>query len=182
MVAKASILNGIIRKPRFRGGENPVPHSPLLMRNRVCMEVIGPDHEVKQQLTHEGNILQTYGLNRLIEMLASDAGGASAWMNYIGVGNSTSTANSTQNGLIGTFGTGTVGGATANKSDAGNLTIAYQATFVDTGNARTINEVALCQTNTYDASGGARTVLGASVNKQTGDTVNITYEVIAGTA
>lgn len=180
---KASILDGIVRKPKFSCGRNPDPHSPLGVQNRIIMEVIGPDRVVKKRIDHQGNILLQYGLNRLSEMLASDAGGATALANYIGVGSDTTAANSTQAGIGTTFGTGTAGGATVNRSDKGSYTVEYQATFSDTANARTIAEVALCQTNTYDGSGIARSVLGTdSVGKGTGDTVNISYQVICGTA
>ena len=180
---KKSILSGIVRKPQFGGGRNPDPHSPLGMQNRIIMEVVGPDGKVKKRVDHSGNILLQYGLNRLSEMLVSDTDGASLWMQYIGVGNDTTAANSTHSGIGSTFGTGTAGGATVNKSDKGSYTTEFQATFSDTANARTIEEVALCQTNTYNASGGGRSVLGTdSVGKGTGDTVNITYQFIAGTA
>lgn len=177
-----SILDGLVRKPRFRGGSNPVQHSPLLLRNRAIIDVIGPDGKLKQHVEHDGNVLLQYGLNRLSEMLVSDVGGASAWANYIAVGSDTTAANSTQAGIGTTFGTGTAGGATVNRSDKGSYTAEYQATFTDTANARTIAELVLCQTNTYNASGLARLVLGTdSVGKGTGDTVNLTYQVIAGT-
>lgn len=180
--SRGSILDGISRR-----GNPAEPHSPLGVQNRVLMDVFGPDEDgeivCKQSVVHEGNILLTYGLNRLAEMLASDAGGASAWMNYIGLGSATQVANSTYSGILSTFGTGTAGGATHARSDGGARTAEFQATFSDTDNARTIEEVALCQTNTYDASGGARSVLDTdSVGKGTGDTVNISYQFIAGTA
>ncbi|HUT60711.1 MAG TPA: hypothetical protein VNA25_22935 [Phycisphaerae bacterium] len=182
MRANKSILDGIVRKPRFRGGRNPAPHSPLAVQNRVLIDVVGPEG-LKKHVEHDGNILTQYGLNRLSEMLASDAGGASAWMNYLGVGNDTTAADSTDSGIGSTFGTGTLGGATVNRSDKTDYTAEYQATFSDTVNARTIEEVCLCQTDTYDASGGARSVLGEdSVGKGTADTVYLSYQFIAGTA
>jgi hypothetical protein len=104
-------------------------------------------------------------------------------VNYIGVGGDTTAANSTQAGCGTTFGVGVTGGSTVNRSDKGSYTTEYQATFSDTDDARTIHEICLCQTNTYDASGGARSVLGTdSVGKGTADTVNISYQFIAGTA
>lgn len=150
------------------------------------MEVWGPKDKgsspvLKKSIYHEGNVLLTYGLDRLTDMLQS-GGDASSWMNYIGVGSGTQAADSTQSGILSTFGTGTIGGATASRSNLGARTVQYQATFTDTDNARTIEEVALCQTNTYNASGGARSVLGTdSVGKGVNDTVNISYDVIAGT-
>lgn len=178
---KTSILDGVVRR-----AEPAEPHSPLGVQNRVLLDVFGPNEDgnvvCKQSVVHEGNILLTYGLNRLVEMLASDAGGGSAWMNYIGLGSATQAANSTYSGILSTFGTGTVGGATHSRSDKGARTAEFQATFSDTDNPRSIQEVALCQTNTYDASGGARSVLGTdSVVKASGDTVNISYQFIAGT-
>lgn len=180
---KKSILDGIVRRPRFSGGHNPALHSPLAVQNRVILEVVGPDHQVKQRVEHDGNLLLQYGLNRLSEMLASDTDGASAWMSYIGLGADTTAANSTQSGVGTTFGTGTAGGMTCNISDKGSYTAEYQGTFSDTDNARTIAEVCLCQTNTYDGSGGARSVLGTgSVVKGVNDTVNMSYQFIANTA
>ena len=137
------------------------------------MDVVGPEG-LKKHVVHDGNMIVSYGCNRLGEMLVSDTDGASAWANYIGVGTGTGAVNFAEASL--NAGTAVV---TANKSDKGDRTVEYQATFED-GSAYEIHEIGLCETNQFTGGVCARLVLSGtqSVNKGSADTVNFTYQVL----
>lgn len=179
-----SILDGITR-----GGighsplRNPAQHSPSGYQNRIRAEVWGPDKEgdeprLKARVDHCGNIMATYGLNRLTEMMVSDAGGASAFCNDMAIGTHTRAENSTDNDLGASTQLVTV-----SRSDAGNRTAAYHATFASDGNASQIHEVGLFQTNQATASMIARTMLGTdSINRGASDEIRVTYNLVAVTA
>ena len=124
-------LSGITR----RGAtplKNPGKHSPLLLQNRIQAEVVGPDGVVKHRIDHRGNILATYGLNRLIEMLASDAGARSLQYNatFASNGNACSvnevglfaTNNATQNMIARSV----LGTDSINRGTADEIRISYQ--------------------------------------------------------
>jgi hypothetical protein len=162
---------------------NPGQHSPLGMRqNRVIAEVVGPDGEVKQRVDHTGNIMLTYGLNRAVEMLASDAGGASGWVSAMAIGTDTTAANSTNNALGNSTQIIHLSQASMVASDGGNLTLQYNGTFASDGNAAAINEVGLFATNAATAAGVARSVLGTdSINRGSADEIRISYQVVFGT-
>ena len=175
-------LSGITR----RGAtplKNPGKHSPLLLQNRIQAEVVGPDGVVKHRIDHRGNILATYGLNRLIEMLASDTNGASRWCSAMGIGTSTTAAASTQDSLVASTQIVHLSQASMVASDAGARTLQYNATFASNGNACSVNEVGLFATNNATQNMIARSVLGTdSINRGTADEIRISYQIIAGTA
>lgn len=176
-------LDGITRRGIGHSPlRNPALHSPGAVQNEVFAEVWGPDDSgetiKKASVHHRGNIAATYGLNRLTEMLVSDAGGASAFANHMAIGTHTRAEASTDNDL----------GAstqlvTLSRSDAGNMTIQYQATFASDGNASAIHEVGVFQTNQATASLIARTMLGTdSINRGASDEIRVSYNLVATTA
>lgn len=179
-----SVLDGITRgRLGSTPLNNPANHSPLKVQNRILGEVWGPQHPggepvLKQRFEKTGNIMATYGLNRLVEMMVSDAGGASAFANYMAIGTHSLAESSTHNRL-----SASTQQVTVSRSDKGNLTAEYQATFASDGNASEIHEVGLFQTSQATASMIARSVLGTdSINRGTADELRISYQVIAGTA
>jgi len=176
-----SVLKGVLYPRGMTPLRNPGQHSPLRMKNRIIGEVVGPDGQVKQRFGPVENIMATYGLNRLSEMLVSDAGGASAFANVAAIGTDTTAASSTQN----TLGASTqlASGASFSRSDAGSMTAQYNLTFASNGNACQVHEIGLFQTNQATASCIARSVLGtASINRGSADEIRVTYQVICGTA
>lgn len=178
----ASILDGVTR-PGFAPIRNPGEHSPIGMQNRIIAEVIGPDGRLKHRIDHHGNIMATYGLNRLIEMLASDSNGASNWVSAMAIGTSTTAAASTQDSLVASTQIVHLSQASMAASDAGARSLQYNATFASNGNACSINEVGLFATNAATANMVARSVLGTdSINRGASDEIRISYQVIAGTA
>lgn len=179
---KRSILEGVTR-PGYSPVSNPGEHSPIGMQNRIIAEVIGPDGMLKHRIDHHGNIMATYGLNRLIEMLASDSDGASDWVSAMAIGTSTTAAASTQDSLVASTQIVHLSQASMAASDAGARSLQYNATFASNGNACAINEVGLFATNAATANMVARSVLGTdSINRGASDEIRISYQVIAGTA
>lgn len=137
----------------------------------------------KAHVDHRGNIMATYGLNRLIEMLASDSDGASNWVSAMAIGTSTTAAASTQDSLVASTQIVHLSQASMAASDAGARSLQYNATFASNGNACSINEVGLFATNAATANMVARSVLGTdSINRGASDEIRISYQVIAGTA
>lgn len=162
---------------------NPSSHCPLMLQNRVQAEIVGPDGAVKHRIDHTGNIMATYGLNRLIEMLASDTNGASRWASAMAIGTSTTAAASTQDSLVASTQIIHLSQASMVASDAGARTLQYNGTFASNGNACQIHEVGLFATNNATQNMIARSVLGTdSINRGASDEIRISYQVIAGTA
>ena len=175
-------LTGITR-PGTTPLTNPGEHSPLLLQNRIQAEVVAPDGSVRQRIDHRGNILATHGLNRLIEMLASDTNGASAWCSAMAIGTSTTAAASTQDALVASTQIIHLSQASMVASDAGARTLQYNGTFASNGNACQVHEVGLFATNNATQNMIARSVLGTdSINRGTADEIRISYQIIAGTA
>ena len=161
---------------------NPDEHLALKFSNQFIADVIGPDGELKQHVDHHGNVLCTHGLNRLIEMLASDSDGASDWVSAAAIGTSTTAANSTQDALVNSTQIVHLSQASMAASDGGNLTLQYNLTFASDGNAAAIHEAGLFATNAATANAVARSVLGTdSINRGASDEIRVTYKVIAGT-
>jgi len=179
----ATTLSQIIHQDgRYESPVNPVGHSGLRLHNRVLADVVGPDGRLKQHIDHTGNVLCTWGLNRLAEMLASDAGGASNWVSACAIGTDTTAANSTQDALGNSTQIVHLSQASMDASDAGSLTLQYNCTFASNGQAAAIHEVGLFATNAATAKAVARSVLGTdSINRGTADEIRITYQVIMST-
>ena len=177
-------LEGITR-PGWSDPINPGEHVPCPMRNRVIVEKHSPDGS-SSRVIRDGNIMSTYGLNNLAELVASGTQAYSAsngWIRVMAVGTGTTAAASTDVTLANSTASVHISAASMVASDAGARTLQYNATF-DDANAYTINEVGLFGTNDATGSAVARTVLAASdqVVKGTGDTVNVSYQVIFTTA
>jgi hypothetical protein len=185
MRSVASILAGITRPSRAVAGlVNPPPHSPLGLQNRIIAEVHGPEG-LKQRVDHYGNIMVTYGLNRLIEMLASDSSGASRFVSAAGIGTGTTAVGYSDNALVGSTALVHMSEASMVASDAGARTLQYNMTFASNNpaGAAVINEIGLFATNAATAAMVARSVLGTdSVNKGASDTIYVSYQIIAASA
>jgi len=180
MVAK--LLDCITRGRRDRVPDNPAAHLPLRLQNRIVGKVRDRETgELKQEFVHQGNIMATYGLNNLIERMAT-GGEASDLVHAMAVGTHTQAEASGNTGLYASTAIAYLSAASMAVSDKGDLTCEYQATF-DDANAYALHEVGLLGTNDATGSLIARSMLGTdSINKGAGDTVEITYQIIAGTA
>lgn len=183
-------LTGITRRPFGANSpiQNPGPHWPAKLQNRVIIEKISPDGAVAR-VVREGNVMATYGLDSLCSLLATGTQAFSdqttkGWVQCMAIGTHTTAAASTRSALGASTATVLLSEASMAVSDLGARTLEYRGTF-DDANAYEINEVGLF--GTQNAAGGsmvAHSVLAAtdSVNKGTGDTVNVSYQIIFTTA
>ena len=181
-------LDGITRICRdVAEFKNPVKHSPVAVQNRVRVAVRGPDGEVKEDTGWVyGNILNTFGLASLASMVGSGAGvNASTLVSAMKIGTSSTAETSTDAALGASTASVVITQASLTKTNLGNRTVEYQATFASNNPAgtATINEVGLYCNSTADSQLLARKTLGtASVNKGASDTINISYDTIYTTA
>lgn len=180
----ASFLDGITRQGKCEA-RNPGDHMPLPFRNRVIMERHSPDGS-KARVVRDGNIMTTLGLDNLVNYLSTSALAFTAtngWIRVMAVGTDSTAAASTQTALVASTASVHISAASMAVSDAGARTLQYNATF-DDSNAYTIKEVGLFGTDTAAGTMVARTALAATdqVVKGTGDTVNVSYQIIFTTA
>lgn len=179
------MLQGITRRslahtPPTNPGSRLAPHRPLLMQNRIRVQVLGPDGEVKADREHVGNIMATYGLNRLCELCAT-GGDASNWVAKAAIGTHTVAESSTHDTLGSSVGSVAMTGASLVASDAGNRSLNYQMTFAsdNPAGAATINEIGLFVSSNQTTGMIARTMLGTdNVNKGASDSINATYQIV----
>lgn len=170
-------LQGITRPGRRESAPvtNPGRHSPVSMQNRITIHRVRKGKVIDSQV-QEGNIMVSYGLNRLTEMLAT-GGDGTTYARTLAIGttatapatNDTGLANSKQ--LCGTF----------NRSDQGERTVRYLGTFASNDGASTIREVGLFVTNQATASMIARATF-ADINRANEDEIRVSYDLIATTA
>jgi hypothetical protein len=181
---KKNLLKGITRIGRPSPICNPNEHTPLYFQNRVIAEAWEEGADApKQRIDHTGNILVTHGLNRMIEMLASDAGGASDWVSAGAIGTDTTAVGYSDTSLGNSTQIVHLSQASMVGSDAGARTLQYNMTFASDGNASAIHEVGQFATNNATANMVARSVLGTdSINRGTADELRVSYQIIAGSA
>jgi hypothetical protein len=175
------LLAGITRRKGFSPPQNPAIHSPLALQNRVIVECHGPEG-LKQRVEHVGNVLCTWGLNQLIEQLSAGSDGfATDWVNRAVLGTGTDQVASGADSLNNSTPAAVVlGGGSMVASDAGAMTLQYNMTF-DSGIAFTAGEIGLFGSDENTASMVAQKTF-TEVSKQAADTINATYQIIAGTA
>lgn len=176
-----TVLKGITRRSRSRLPQNPAIHSPLALQNRVIVECHGPD-KVKQRVEHVGNVLCTWGLNKLIEELSAGSDGfATDWVNRAVIATGTDDLTSNLDSLTGsTDSPAVLGGGSMVASDAGARTLQYNCTF-DDAEAYTAGSIGLFgSTNNAASMVAAKTF--TEVSKQSADTIYVSYQIIAGTA
>lgn len=174
--------------PRMDAGapplKNPGGHSPAAMQNRLQLEVVGPDGEVRARREHIGNVVATFGLNRLCELIAT-GGEASNLVAAARIGTSTVAESSTHNSLIASTGSVAISGASMDASDQGDRTLRYVMTFASNNpaGAAEIHEVGLFCNSTANSELLARSELGTdSVNKGASDEIRISYDCLWTTA
>lgn len=188
-------LNGITR--RHRGGKpqtpadvNPRKHSPLGVQNRVQIEVVGPDEATgeivtKQRADMTGNIMATYGLSRLVALLAGGSMDASSWIGGMRIGTDNTGATSTDNSLAASTGSVDLTDA-GDVTEAGARTLRCVATFSSNNpaGAASIREIGIFASSNVTTGAVARKDLtGAqSVNKGASDSLNVSYDLVFTTA
>lgn len=188
------ILNGITR-PRRPGTKpswddiNPRNHSPLAIQNRVRVQVVGPDEHgntvTKQDLIADGNIMNTYGMSKLVSFLAGGAMNCSDWIGGMRIGTDNTAAASNDSRLLASTGSVDLTDA-SDVVEAGARTLRCVATFAsdNPAGAAQIREIGLYASSNVTTGLVARKDLtGAeSVNKGASDAINVSYDVIFTTA
>jgi hypothetical protein len=170
---------GLIPKPIL----NPGMHSPLGLRNRIHVEVVGPDGQVKQSVDHVDNLMVTHGLSVLANFIAVQTSAASAWIQAYRIGTDTTAVGFSDNALGNSTASLALsqGAGFMTRSELGARTARYLMTFAsdNPAGAYVLNEVGLyCSSN--DSTGiAARSVLGTnSVNKGASDEIRISHDII----
>lgn len=138
-------LDGITRRGRKPTPlQNPDHHAPLGMQNRIRMQVVGPDGDIKEDKTVQGNIMATYGLSRLVALLAGGAMDASSWIAGMRIGTDNTAATSNDSRLLASTGSVDLTDA-ADIVEAGARTLRCVATFAsdNPAGAATVREIGL---------------------------------------
>lgn len=191
----ANVLLGITRPHRgvarsetsnpSKLGDN---HSPGRMFNRVRMEVVGPDGNTKHQTPWVYNIMNTYGLDSLAQLIGSGAAKtASSWISAARIGTGVTAATSTDTSLVASTASVVITAASMTNTYAGARTLEYRMTFASNNpaGAASIQEIALYCDSTATANNlAARSVLtgASSVNKGASDVINVSYDIVFTTA
>lgn len=187
-------LNGVTRPNRNRQRLtpdliNPRKHAPLGMQNRVHIQVIGPDEHgdlvTKQDVVAEGNIMATYGLSRIVALLAGGSMDCSSWIGGMRIGTDNTAAASTDSRLLASTGSVDLTDA-SDVIEAGARTLRCVATFAsdNPAGAASIREIGIYASSNVTTGIVARKDLtGAeSVNKGASDSINVSYDVVFTTA
>lgn len=187
------ILDGITRRrPYGADGSivNPRKHSPLGMQNRIRIQVVGPD-EYGNVVTKEdktldaGNIMATYGMSRLVSLLAGGSMDCSSWIAGMRIGTDNTAAASTDSRLLASTGSVDLTDA-SDIIEAGARTLRCVATFAsdNPAGAASIREIGLyASSNVTTGCVGRKDLTGAeSVNKGASDSINVSYDVVFTTA
>lgn len=185
----ADFLAGITRGGAVKPPENPVPHSPYKIQNRIKLQVVKPDGTIRSETPWLYNIMTTFGLASLASRVGTASGAnvntTTEFVSAMKIGTGTTAATSSDTSLVASTGSVTIGNASMTKTNLGNRTVEYQATFASNNpaGAAVINEVGVYLNSTAESQIAARTVLGtASVNKLASDTINCSYDLIFTTA
>lgn len=186
-------LSGITRQGSSEL-RNPGSHSPVPMQNRVRVEVWGPKNKKKPELVckavreHVGNIMATFGLNRLCEIVATSVAYDSNTLNWVSamrIGTHTQAEASGDDTLGASTASINITEASMQASDQGNRTLRYLGTFASNNpaGAAVINEVGLFCNSTAHSGMAARSTLGTdSVNKGASDEIRVSYDIVFTTA
>lgn len=175
----SDVLKGITRGGRS-AFSNPAPHSPIRVQNRIHFDVVGPDGSIKQSVRNVNNIMVTYGLASVGKTLSTSTKAGSSLAQTMAIGTDNTAANSTQSGLLAS----TQLCGTFSRSDQGNMTGRYLATFGSDGNAASIREIGIFASNVGNDSMICRSVLTGtqSVNRGASDQINVSYDIVYTTA
>lgn len=194
----SSILEGITRVTRQeeRGqqqarppGPNNPRHSPISMHNRLRMEVVGPDEHgqqvTKQTVDHVHNVMATYGLSRIVALLAGGSMDCSSWIGGMRIGTDNTAAVSTDSRLLASTGSIDLTDA-ADVVEAGARTLRCVGTFAsdNPAGAAQIREIGIYASSAVTTGIVNRMDLtGAqSVNKGNSDEIRVSLDLIFTTA
>ncbi len=168
---------------------NPRRHSPLGAQNRVRYVVVGPDSTgqivTKQDKIIDGNIMATYGLSKLVSLLAGGALNCSDWIGGMRIGTDNTAAVSTDSRLLASTGSVDLTDA-GDVTEQGARTLRCIATFLsdNPAGAAQIREIGILGSSNVSTGLVCRQDLtGAnSVNKGASDQIQVSYDIIFTTA
>lgn len=192
----SSILDGLTRARKQYGlpptadDINPRKHSPVGAQNQVRYQVVGPNEHgeivTKEDKVVVGNIMATYGLSRIVSLLAGGAMDCSSWIAGMRIGTDNTAAASTQQSLLASTGSVDLTDA-GDIIEAGARTLRCLATFAsdNPAGAAQIREIGLFVSSNVGTNFlvARQDLTGAnSVNKGASDSINVSYDVIFTTA
>lgn len=169
-----------------------LPNSGLRVKGRIRVEIVG-QNERGEQVTKDrspwcDNILTTYGLASLASAVGSSAAvTASAWIQAIYIGTGTTAPTSSDTSLAGSTASITIGNASFTKTNTGNMTVEYNATFAssNTSGAWQVKELGLYCNSTGNETQNhlaCRATLSTTMTKAASDVVQCSYQVVFTTA
>lgn len=178
-------INRVFAKDEFI---NP-RHSSLGILNRLQMDVVGPDEHgkivTKQHVDYAHNILATYGLSRIVALLAGGAMDCSSWIGGMRIGTDNTAAASTDSRLLASTGSVDLTDA-ADVIEAGARTLRCVATFAsdNPAGAAQIREIGVyASSNVTTGIVNRMDLTGAqSVNKGASDSIQVSMDFIFTTA
>lgn len=193
----SKFLRGLTRAPHDHyplvnppdGGKRKATMS---IEGRARFAVVGPDESgrqvTKQQTPWYDNILTTYGLASLASAVGSSAAvTASAWIQAVYIGTSSTAPTSNDTSLGASTASITIGNASFTKTNTGARTVEYQCTFAsdNTTGSYTINEIGLYCNSTGNETQNhlaAHATLATNVVKGASDVLQASYQLIFTTA
>lgn len=188
-----SILEGLThprRRPREDSPSNPRKHSPVSVQNRVRIQVVGPNEAGEivtkhDRVSEEGNIMATYGLSRLVALLAGGSMNCSDWIGGMRIGTDNTAAASTDSRLLQSTASVDLTDA-GDVTEAGARTLRCVATFAsdNTTGSYQVREIGIyASSNVTTGLVCRKDLTGAeSVNKGASDAINVSYDLIFTTA
>lgn len=185
----ASLLDGITRPSRTPPPFSNPRHSPLAIQNRLRMQLVGPDEHgqiiTKQTVDHVHNIMNTYGMSRLVSLLAGGSMNASDWIGGMRIGTDNTAASSNDSRLLASTGSIDLTDA-GDVIEAGARTLRCVGTFGsdNPAGAATIREIGVyASSNVSTGLVNRLDLTGAnSVNKGASDVLNVSVEFTFTTA
>ena len=182
----SSVLRGITR-PYGRHApqpfSNPRSHTPVVLQDHLMIDLVSPDGVVKHHSEVYGNVVATYGLNRLCELIAT-GGEASDLVAAARIGTDSTVATSNDSRLLQSTQSIALSGASMDASDQGNRTLRYVMTYASDGNASQIREIAIyASSNVTTGIWARRDLTGAeSVNRGASDEIRVSWDFVLTTA
>lgn len=183
-----SILRGITRKGHSEFS-NP-RHSPVGVFNRARLMVVGPDEVTGQQVTKQVgdwayNVMNTYGLSKLVSFMGAGTVTVSDWIGGLRIGTDNTAASSNDSRLLASTGSIDLTDA-ADVTEAGARTLRCVGTFAsdNPAGAATIREIGIyASSNVTTGLVNRIDLTGAqSVNKGASDSIQVSVDVVFTTA
>jgi hypothetical protein len=188
-MSRRNFLDGLTRPGRGPTEFSNPRHSPVGIYNRARLQLVGPDERGDIVTKHTGewahNVMNTYGLSRLVSLLGGGALNCSDWIGGIRIGTDSTVASSNDAALVASTASLDLTDA-ADVTEAGARTLRCVATFASSqpAGAATIKEIGLYVfSNSTSGLVNRMDLTGAqSVNKGASDSINVSMDIVFTTA